>query len=238
MKKFYLGCSITMLMLSCTAENSDFNENEAVNGISALAKTVHNPLPENAGNPYDITGRLYFDIRNAYSGNSSNSTLEQIALSVDAIAFENADFMMLRGSVASNVNIELINEVIYNPKGTLEEIIAASSLSILAQASLTQFIDTVEAIENEEYDDIYSYIISYETVILSSNFSEEDSRVLLSTSSIARYELYRKKRPRDRDWETSVGNIVAAAGGALDTSALAIKTSVVTDIGIVNQVIE
>jgi len=234
MKKFYLGFGIIALtIISCTDEGISNYEPATSEKYTMLSKTANELLPQNSENPYDIAGSLYLDIFTLYPDADSNASIEEIVETVESISLGNSDFVALQGTAINSVDTVMVNNIISNPKGSLNQIIGSSSLTSGAKSSLTGFIDEIEAIESEDYQEVYSYIQSYEALVLVNNsFTANDKRVLLSTSSIARYSLYDKKRPRDRDWETSVGNIIAATGGAINTTALAIKTAVVTDIGI------
>lgn len=61
-------------------------------------------------------------------------------------------------------------------------------------------------------------------------FTAFDKEVLLATLSITEASLLYEKERKDKDWETSVGNIVAASRGALAEPALALRLSLMAGI--------
>jgi len=97
--------------------------------------------------------------------------------------------------------------------------------------SLSGFITSLFLLVEEEYEDIHDFVVSYElSVINNSEFNDEDKRIILTTSSLSRYSFYYEKKRKDKDWETSVGNIMAGLSGALENSLTAVNSALVTGI--------
>jgi hypothetical protein len=99
---------------------------------------------------------------------------------------------------------------------------------------LNEFLETAMHYreQQQEFDSIYQFIIAYEAdIIKSGDFDLHDKQVILTTTSITRYALYfakkHRRRPRDRDWDISWGNIVGGTEGSSENTAKAIIMSTV-----------
>ncbi|MFV5703026.1 hypothetical protein ACM55F_14230 [Flavobacterium sp. XS2P12] len=244
MKNISLGLVILpLLIISCTTDNFD-TADSIVSKVSdkkseKWASLVQSLTPENPENVYDYAGKLHNDLLETYSaGNYQYSTIAQISEQVHAIAAGNSDVALLNLEPNLSDNFEEIQEIINNPEAKLEEAISNSSMTNAAKISLSSFMNAALLWENEEYGAIYQSIISYESAVMTNaNFSAEDKRIILTTSSIARYSLYSDKQPpHDEDWESSVGNRVGGVSGAIDNSFTAISRSLITGIVINNLV--
>lgn len=243
MKNISLGLVILLLLIvSCTTEN--INDTYSIdNKVSdkksgKSAHLVQNLSPENPANVYDLTGKLHNDILDVYlAGNYKHSTITQISQQVEAIAAVNKDLILLDLETNQPINLEEIQEIVNNPQVKLDETIANSSMTNAAKRSLSSFLNTAILWENNEYGEIYNSIISYESsVITNTKFTDEDKRIILTTSSIARFSLYYAKERKDKDWDGSVGNLAGAYSGAINNSFIAVSRSLVTGIMINNLV--
>ena len=244
MKNISLGLVILpLLIISCTTDTLDtadtLDSKISSKKSEKAARLVQNLTPENPANVYDYAGKLHNDILEAYlAGNYQYSTIVQISEQVQAIAAANSDVALLNLERNLPDNLEEIQEIINNPDAKLDEAITNSSMTSAAKISLSSFMNAALLWGNEEYGAIYQSIISYESAVMTNtNFSDEDKRIILTTSSIARYSIYYdKKPPYDEDWETSVGNRVGAVSGAVDNSLTAISRSLITGIMLSNLV--
>ena len=244
MKNISLGLVILpLLIISCTTDTID----NAETGISKVsgnksekgARLMQTLTPENPENVYDYVGKLHNDLLETYlAGNYQYSTISQISEQIETISTANSDLMLLNLERGVPVNLEEIQEIVNNPEAKLDEVIANSSMTTAAKISLSSFMNAALLWKNEEYGAIYQSIISYESAVMTNTeFSGEDKRIILTTSSIARYSLYYdKKPPYDEDWGTSVGNRVGGVSGAIDNSLTAISRSLITGIMISNLV--
>jgi hypothetical protein len=191
--------------------------------------------PENQANPYDIAGQLHNDITEAYLNSVpiTTTTANTIA-AVEAIANANPAFLSVKPGSYVSPTAARIDYITGNEVTAASQIIANAALSQKAKLSLSDFIDTLmdyrEA--NVPYETIYQYIIAYETMVVNDTLlTANDKKIMLTTSSISRYGFYlRKKRPRDRDWDISWGNIVAGIEGIGEDMAKAIVMSAATGI--------
>ncbi|MFV5692900.1 hypothetical protein ACM55K_12810 [Flavobacterium sp. LT1R49] len=237
---------LSLLIISCTSDTIDTADSNADNGTDSKvnskeseksARLVENLTPENPANVYDLAGKLHNDLLETYlAGNYQYSTIAQISEQVEAIAAANSDVAHLNLERNLPANVEEIQEIINNPEAKLDEAIANSSMTTAAKSCLSGFMNAALLWENEAYGVIYQSIISYESsVMTNSNFSDEDKRIILTTSSIVRYSLYYDtKPPYDEDWESNVGNRVGGVSGAIDNSYTAISRSLITGIMINN----
>lgn len=228
----------TSLLISCTDENIENSETQegkifkekSINS-GKMATAVN---PENTGNPYDIAGKIHNDILDAYlTTNHTCSTIAQVSQKIDSISALNNDLLTLASS--SPIIHGEIQEIIDNPQIELEQAIAASPMTTTAKDCLTGFMASMLLWQANEYSVIHQSIISFEAAVVSnSQFSSEEKRIILTTSSITRYAIYYTKERKDKDWETSVGNRVGAVQGAVANSSAAVKRSTVAGIMIQN----
>lgn len=246
MKNISLGLVILpLLIISCTTERIDNDDSIGTLDSKVSAKKSEksagvgqNLIPENPANVYDYAGKLHNELLDVYlAGNYQYSTILQISEQVQAIAAENEDVVLLNSATSILANLEEIQEIIDNPEGKLDNLLANSSMTDAAKISLYSFMNATLLWENEDYEIIYQSIISYESAVMdSTEFNDEDKRVILTTSSIARYSIYYEKKRKDEDWDSNVGNRVGAVSGALDNSFIAIIRSLITEIVINNLV--
>ena len=188
--------------------------------------------PKNNTNPYDTIGRIQNQVLDIYlSANHNHSTIEQINGEIELIT-NNYGNTSIGNSTQAPFSIGLqINNIVNAPQSSLNTIIANSHLTNQAKTNLSGFINSLLFLKNEEYEDIYEFIITYESSIVGNMvFNNEDKRIILTISSLARYSFYYEKKRKDKDWETSVGNIVASVSGALENSLTAVSMALVTGI--------
>jgi hypothetical protein len=237
---------LALLIVSCTPDSIDVSDstNSEINSKKSkkTARYVQslnslNPVsPENPANMYDLAGKLHNDILDIYlAGNYHYNTLEEINQKIEAIAAENNDFM--RSNLGANlpINLGLVQEIIDNPQGKLDEAIVNSIMTNAAKSSLSVFMNDVLLWESDSYEEIYQSIVAYESsVIANAEFNDEDKRIILTTSSIVRYSIYYDLIDKDKDWDISKGHRVGGLSGAIDNSSIAIRRSLVTGIMINN----
>lgn len=246
MKKFLLGLVIlNLLMVSCTADPIVTAENidDTISSEKSKQKTarlMQNQTPENPANIYDFAGKIHNEILDVYlAGNYQHYTIAQISQQIELIAAQNSNLTSLNVGANLSTNAVLIQEIINNPQTKLDETIANSAMTVVAKNNLSSFMNNMLLWQNLSYEEIYGSIIAYEsTVIANPEFTNEDKRIILTTSSIARYSTYYDLERKDKDWETSTGHRVGAVSGALDNPSMAIQRSLVTGTAIDNLVTE
>lgn len=233
---------LPLLIVSCTTDNIEdtYSIDKKVSGKKSekSARLVQNLGPENPANIYDLAGKLHNDILDIYlNGNYQHNTIAQISQQVEAIAAVNNDLLLLDLDTNLPINLEEMQEIVENPQAKLDATIANSPMTNAAKLSLSNFLNDTLLWENNEYEAIYQSIILYETSIMTNTqFTDEDKRIILTTSSIARYSLYYARERKDKDWDGSVGNRAGAFSGAINNSFTAVSRSLVTGIMIHNLV--
>jgi hypothetical protein len=234
MKKNLLGLVIlNLLMVSCTADPIVTAENIdnpiSVEKSNQTARLVQNQTPENPANNYDFAGKIHNEILDVYlAGNYQNYTIAQISQQIELIAAQNNNLTSLNLGTNVPTNEVLIQELINNPQTKLDQTIANSAMTVAAKNSLSNFMNDMVLWQNHSYEEIYGSIVAYEgTVIANTTFTSEDKRIILTTSSIARYSTYYDLERKDEDWGNSTGHRVGAVSGAIDNSATAILRSLI-----------
>ncbi|WP_127340168.1 hypothetical protein [Flavobacterium cupreum] len=229
---------LTSLSVSCTNENMEHTEilssTLPIEKSKKTAKLLQNLNPENPANIYDIAGKIHNDILDVYlTGTYSCNTISQVSQKVDSISILNSDYLNLETHLP--IDFQEIQEIIDNPQIKLEQAIANSSMTNGAKISLSNFMASMLLWETNDYAVIHESITTFEaSVISNTEFSTEDKRIILTTSSIARYSSYYAIERKDKDWDTSVGNRVGALQGALANSSSAVNKSIVTGLLIQN----
>lgn len=224
-------------LTSCSADtNSEGNFIESsTNQSNVSLQRVTGLYPENPANSYDAAGQLYYDISESFYSLmpvtfSTTETIQQ----VEAIANANFEFQSLKPSSYTSPTAARLDYILNNPQLSKNEILQNSGMSAIAKESLGGFLDPVMLyhVQHFEYDSIYHFITDYEMGIIGNNtYSAQDKKIILTTTSIARYALYfakkHRRKPRDRDWDISWGNIVAGTEGSSESTAKAIIMSAV-----------
>ncbi|MFH7017379.1 hypothetical protein [Flavobacterium sp. FlaQc-47] len=226
---------LTSLLFSCTSENIESSSINLVEEKSKnTAKLLQNLSPENPANAYDIAGKIHNDLLDVYlSCNYTFSTIPEISQKVDSISALNNDLLILGTNLP--VNFQEIQEIVDDPQTKLEQAITNSSMTNAAKICLSNYMASLLLWDTNEYPIIHQSIISFEASILANTqFTSEDKRIILTTSSIVRYSTYYAKERKDKDWETSVGNRVGAVQGAVANSSTAVNKSIVTGLLIHN----
>jgi hypothetical protein len=187
--------------------------------------------PDNPANPYDAAGQLYNAITESYiySGTSVTTAADAINIT-EVIANNNTEYLALKPGNYVSPTASRIEYIASHGETAAFEVLSSVGLTIKAQLSLSTFIDTLMDYDaTTDYSVIYDYIIKYETGVLTDPMlTSYDQRVMLTTSSVARHGFYlkKKKRPRDRDWDISWGNITGGMEGSGEDTAKAVVMAV------------
>jgi hypothetical protein len=241
MKKFSKSLVVlTLLITSCTTDTIETVEstdsNVSINKTKRTARLESNLTPENPANVYDSAGKLHNDILDIYlAGNYQYTTIAEINQQIEAITAANSNLILLNSQTNQPANLVEMQEIIDSPQAKLDEVISNSTMTNAAKISLSNFMNDVLLWKNNPYEDTYQLIVSYESsVIANTQFTCEDKRIILTTSSITRYSIYYEEERKDKDWGASVGNRVGGISGAIDNSSTAVNSSLVIGIMINN----
>jgi len=225
MKKNYL-LTIMPFLIACSTES--IQSDKVVNAEKNYLKTG-TQYPDNIDNEFDTAGRLHNQLSESYviSGKIPTSLFETVT-DIETIAFQNELFVQLNTQEYSTPSIRRLEDILERPVANMTTIISNSNISTKAKASITMFISHIMILEsiNTSYEDIYEYIVAYEEDIVRDNsYNQRDHKILLVTSSITRHASYfakiQKKKPRDKDWDLVIANIIAAIEGAEEGIATA-----------------
>jgi len=95
------------------------------------------------------------------------------------------------------------------------------------------FIESLLSMQDEDFETIHDYILGFEGGIISSTaYSQQDKKIILTASAIERYSNYYRKKPKDKDWDLLIGNIMAGAHGATYDTATAVLNSVSVEVSL------
>ena len=237
MKNLILCFAVVAFFTSCSVNDEvpSGNTEQIDDGISAR---FGDTLPQNSDNDFDIAGKIHNELVNAYYGQSNfPSTTSGISLVVDSLASLNTNFVSIRGIGYSQVPVLRVEYLLTNRDSCVTRVLNSSRLSLYARSSFKEFIGELGVLIDggSNYVSAYNFISSFEAEVLSDTLlTAHDKEVILTTTSIARYTVYMKrKKPKkneDPDWYWLIANIVAGADGADIGMAEAISRAVVTGI--------
>jgi len=235
MKKIIICLTIAFSAISCETENEYLNPSEKAKNTAAHSKTGDTE-PQNPSNPYDMAGQVHNQIAELYIGGPLNPPRILLAEYVESLAFQNQDFSML-GNNYIPVSLPGLVYILNNTDKSAAESFDAFGMGSSSRQEILAFIQQVAMLQHEDkdYSVIYNYIVSYETAIIANTTLKlGDKKAILTLTSIARYSNYfakkQKQKPRDRDWDVSVGCLVAGLSGSTESTQKAIIKSLVAEI--------
>ncbi|OAB30542.1 hypothetical protein SAMN05444395_11121 [Flavobacterium fryxellicola] len=200
MKKVFLFLAILMcysisfILQSCSTDSLSSQENLPTGFEKAEPNATKNSksrveIPANSANPFDDEGQaLYKQGSYPILKISRKGSVTSKVKSSDS------------NSVASSKVLVILSD-------SLSEIIANWDVSVEAKLSFSRFINSLLFLSKteEHYEVLYDFIIHYEASILTSEtFSDKDKEVILTNSSVVRYETYEESitppKNKDPDW--------------------------------------
>jgi hypothetical protein len=186
--------------------------------------------PGNSANPFDIAGSMYNEILDIISETDFNSqSIEQIAILVDSVSAAHPEKMPISSDSTLSGRLSKITWIVNNDNA-IDDVLTGCTMGVSAKANFITFVNTLLLAASDPYEDIHLFIVSYEAdVLANTEFSDEDKRIILTATSVARYSAYEKKR-KDKDWETNVTNIAATVCGAEQNLVMGIKMAVIIEI--------
>ena len=205
MKIFLLCITISFFAISCSSDED--LENIASGNKAGNLTNEKTSFPNNPSNPFDQTGVEFYNKLRLYIvdfgvPNSTQKVTNQMLFLSKNLKTDGR----INKSVIK-ITPEMIGLILADPQGKLVELIETSTLSLNVKNNLTDFVSDLVDKQDDDYDEVYSFIVSYESDVIDDVFLEEDEKdTILKVSSISRYSLYEEARNRDRDWETSVTN--------------------------------
>ena len=229
MRRLLSAILLIFALASCSAPDLPTAVNIEAPSLSRLPAG-----PDYANNPFDLAGKLHYDILEIYIPLEDEfATMQSIISLTDSIALSDSRFSSLAAGLYTIPTTNTIASLLSTP----DSIYTASTplMSLTALTTSKSFCNDVVAFydTNADYDDAYTFITSYEDTILSSSFTSSEKEIMLTTSSVARYSLWlsakrKKRKPRDRDWDTLFTALTASIEGGNTSMANAIMLSVAT----------
>lgn len=204
--KNYLLCAVLLfLTISCSTE-SDYEHSQNVDSKEIAIRTS-SQISKNETNPFDARGKEYFDLLTIYSKN--NKVPNSISELTDRTQFllknyGDAKFLSKTNTTFTAKQAALLLGGFEKP---ITDFIESYNVTPEVKRNLINFVQALLAQEGQEYNELYSYIVSFETAILRSNtLNDDEKETILTVSSITTYALYIDPKHKDRDWEISVAN--------------------------------
>ena len=213
---------LPFLGLSCSEEMADQMGGTRAGNYGARGAATE---AANAANPYDRAGRIHDEILEALEDyDFKGHSVAEIAHIVDSTVGMHPEI----GSAQSPFPMsERVNEISALADGStsLGDVVEASTLQAEAKVSILELANSLQLMADDSYEYIMQAIMSYEAgVLASSAFDIREKETMLTATSVVRYSVRRKKR-KDKDWETSV-SIAAAVSGEQESIFSRIKMAV------------
>lgn len=186
--------------------------------------------PGNPANPFDIAGSMHNQILGVIGETDFNSqSIEEIAILIDSVSSAYPELMPLSSDYNLSGRLSEITWIVNN-ENAITDVLTECTMGESAKANFITFVNSLALVAADPYEDIYSVIISYEAgTLANTGFSDEDKRIILTATSVARYAAYEKKR-KDKDWETNVTSIAATVSGAEQNLVLGLKMALTVEI--------
>lgn len=211
----------SILCFACSDDTEQMltKSHNKVTFLKSGVATIDNPA-----NPFDAIGQSYRDYLDTYkSGAYSPQSYSDVCTIVN---------MLSAGQTVDN-SLEtelLLAACVSTPISTTSALLQASGLSDKVKTVLYDFILDYDRLAQQSFSEAYNDIVLLEGSVLSSTvLSTNEKRIIFSVTAMTRYSLYHSCC-EDTDWEKSVGHIVAAMAGAMESNSQALKYSLITKI--------
>lgn len=233
MKNFYSCLIILTFFNSCAPD-----ERNAPEIHSALSsKEAGEATAANSANAYDSAGKIFDELFDSYyDGSSRPNDVLSIIQQVESIANTNESFNSI-GSGHVTLSPARISHLAAQKNVDIPSVVLSSGLSATAKTSFGNFLLSIATLYDVENDAIKmrNAIVKYEaTVLHNESLTDNDRRVILTSTSILRYSAYRaKKKPKkntDPYWNIWVTHVFGSEEGAEENLEKAILQGLVTGI--------
>lgn len=218
------------LLFSCHPDDSSGSGASGSGNTRKPHSKISGQDGANTANSYDAAGVLQNEIAEAFinSGDTSGTieaTLKKTLAAGTALPL----FGALRGDDYLQPSETRIGFLTDGMPGRLDNAIAFSGLSSFGKVRMQNFTESLLHYRGEKasYGTVYKFITDFEDSIIGNEaFTDSDQKILLTTASLCRHAFYfasvhKKRKPRDRDWDISVGHISLAVDFAEKNAASA-----------------
>jgi hypothetical protein len=220
MKKIKLIAVVIPLLFACTPDGQATIEQERFYQKSALTP------PANPANPYDAAGALRNRILSkAFTdfpqGAGTTELLESMRLTADS----DSDFETLKTASYKALSNDTLGRYLGSPP-QVAQAVALLPMSQKGKADFTSFLNGLLALQAQDYETLQAYIRNFEDTLLSSgSYSAGEKKLMLTVSSLERYSEYYRRKPKDKDWDLLLGNLIAGVEGVAYDQATAVFNS-------------
>lgn len=214
MKKFIFPALLfSFLNISCSSDdvtNYQTAQTDVASKDRFIVKNLN--VPTNTANQYDYLGKIHSEVLDDYLNNySSTVVIPVVTANVDITANSNTLFNTInsnyKGLKATDVQW-IISNILYPVN-----IINSTSLSTQGKTVLGPFINQLDTYQNVTYKTAHDSIVAYEaTVAANASLNTNDKRIILTTTSIARYSIAYAK-DKGRRWDKTRTGITASING-------------------------
>ena len=220
MKKIFIAMVFPLLTLSCAPEQE--SQEFARHNLEVMKSGSD---ASNSANPYDDMGRVRNSLLDSVlTTYPSSASLEELVSRVNGLANGFPEFNALKTSAYQNLTVSGLSYYLQYPgsvQGLAQELPLTGS-----KDGFVSFSQGLLDRSDDSFEDNLSWITAYEAAVMSSDYTEAEKKILLITTAIERYAVYARKKPKDKDWDLLIGNIMATSQGAALDPAAAVLYSV------------
>lgn len=206
-------------------------DNEELTIISNSHSKKTRTILIDSENPFDELGEIHNVLFDLYSPPPNfQKDIEVIANEVNYLL---SNYTNLQPSTITidSLFVEWFEEIIYYPEQSLDTITSQSELSTLAETKLLNLIEITSGTTTTDINEALLEIISFEeNIIMDIILSTKEKEIILMVSTIAKYSIYDNGDRKDKDWDLSVGNIVATINGAVNNNHNALLFALIAKI--------
>jgi len=227
MKKIQLLAMVVPLFFAC-APDSPVTTDPVPSYLKTSLQEPSNPV-----NPYDYAGAL----RNRILGRALSElpkglSESELLIAVKEIAETDSEFQSLKTSSFTPLSLDGLQGFLQSTS-SISQSVNTLPLSQKAKEDYTAFSGGLLSLKDGDFESIHNYIIGFESgIINSTSYSQQDKRILLTATAIERYSNHYRKKPKDKDWDLLIGNIMAGAEGATYDTATAVLNSVSVEVAL------
>jgi hypothetical protein len=227
MKKIQLLAMVIPLFFAC-APDSPVTTVPVPSYLKTSLQESSNPV-----NPYDYAGAL----RNRILGRALSElpkglSESELLIAVKEIAETDSEFQSLKTSSFTPLSLDGLQGFLQSTS-SISQSVNTLPLSQKAKEDYTAFSGGLLSLKDGDFESIHNYIIGFESgIINSTSYSQQDKRILLTATAIERYSNHYRKKPKDKDWDLLIGNIMAGAEGATYDTATAVLNSVSVEVAL------
>lgn len=220
---------IVLIISSCTPEEIPSTH------YQFQSKSIVFPIESR--NMYDEIGHMYLELYDYYYlSELSPASIEDLAYSIDSLITTHTSLPPTSIPIDSNFSSTL-NRLIKFPESSLDSLSSNISLSTTTKSLINQITIATTVISDSNYSEIVSDIINLENNIVDNSFIVENEKIpLLILTSIIKYYIMDNGGQKDKDWDLSVGNIIAIYYGAVHSPQDALLVSLTLKIAKENDI--